>query len=75
MYHITIGINGGFTLPPLNFDGAPAGIDARKVADTGIAPVINTGIAHKDAGIGQVGAGITRAPLACFEQAIRNFRN
>jgi hypothetical protein len=70
MYHITIGINGGYTLPPLNFDGAPAGIDARKVVDTGIAPVINTGIAHKEAGIGQVGAGITRAPLTCFEQAI-----
>ena len=71
MYHITLGVNGGFTLPPLNFDSAPAGIDARKVVDTGIAPVINTGIAHKDAGIGQVGAGITRAPLECFDQAIR----
>jgi hypothetical protein len=70
MYHITMGINGGFTLPPLNFDAAPAGIDVRKVVDTGIAPVINTGIAHKDAGIGQVGAGITRAPLACFERAL-----
>lgn len=71
MYHITLGVNGGFTLPPLNFDSAPAGIDSRKVVDTGIAPVINTGIAHKDAGVGQVGAGITRAPLECFEQAIR----
>lgn len=70
MYHITMGIHGGFTLPSLNFDGAPAGIDARKVVDTGIAPVINTGIAHKEAGIGQVGAGITRAPLQCFEGAI-----
>lgn len=70
MYHITMGVNGGFTLPPLNFDATPAGIDARKVVDTGIAPVINTGIAHRDAGVGQVGAGITRAPLACFEQAI-----
>jgi hypothetical protein len=54
----------------LNFDAVPAGIDVRKVVDTGIAPVINTGIAHKDAGIGQVGAGITRAPLACFERAL-----
>jgi len=72
MYHITMGVNGGFTLPPLNFDAAPAGIDARKVVDTGIAPVINTCIPPKDAGGGQVGAGITRAPLACFEQAIAN---
>lgn len=74
MYHITIGVNGGFTLPPLNFDAAPAGIDARKVVDTGIAPIINTGIAHKQAGVGQVGAGITRAPLECFEKAIRSLR-
>lgn len=72
MYYITMGVNGGFTLPSLNFDGSPAGIDARKVVDTGIAPLINTGIAHKDAGVGQVGAGITRAPLACFYQAIRS---
>jgi len=71
MLHITLGVHGGFTLPPLNFSGSPAGIDARKVVDTGIAPVINTGIAHKDAGVGQVGAGITRAPLECFTQAIR----
>ena len=70
MYHITAGVNGGFTLPPLGFEASPAGIDARKVVDTGIAPVINTGIAHKDAGVGQVGAGITRAPLECFAQAI-----
>ena len=70
MFHITMGVNGGFTLPPLNFDASPAGIDARKVVDTGIAPIINTGIAHRQAGIGQIGAGITRAPLACFAQAI-----
>jgi hypothetical protein len=74
MVHITMGVNGGFTLPPLNFDASPAGIDARKVVDTGIAPVINTGIAHRDAGIGQVGAGITRAPLACFEQALSSLQ-
>ncbi|MCE7858596.1 MAG: DUF1116 domain-containing protein [Chloroflexi bacterium CFX2] len=75
MFHITMGVNGGFTLPPLNFDASPAGIDARKVVDTGIAPVINTGIAHKEAGVGQVGAGITRAPLECFEQAVSAFGN
>jgi hypothetical protein len=40
------------------------------VVDTGIAPIINTGIAHREAGIGQIGAGITRAPLACFAKAI-----
>ncbi|MBI3762585.1 MAG: DUF1116 domain-containing protein [Chloroflexi bacterium] len=70
MYHITLGHNSAFTLPPLSFIGSPAGIDARKVADRRIAPVINTGIAHREAGVGQVGAGITRAPLACFDQAV-----
>jgi hypothetical protein len=70
MAHITLGRNGAFTLPQIDFAGTPAGIDARKAVDTGIAPVINTGIAHRDAGVGQVGAGITRAPLACFAQAV-----
>jgi Protein of unknown function (DUF1116) len=70
MSHITLGRNAALTLPALDFAGTPAGIDARKVVDTGIAPIINTGIAHRAAGIGQIGAGITRAPLACFAQAI-----
>jgi hypothetical protein len=70
MRNITLGRNEAFTLPPLNFVGTPAGIDARKVVDTSIAPVINTGIAHREPGIGQIGAGITRAPMACFLQAV-----
>jgi Protein of unknown function (DUF1116) len=71
MTHITVGRNNAFTLPPLNFSGTPAGIDARKVLDTNILPIINTGIAHKEAGVGQIGAGITRAPLECFSQSIK----
>jgi hypothetical protein len=70
MTHITLGRNNAFTVPALDFAGVPAGIDARKVVDTGIRPVINTGIAHRDAGVGQIGAGITHAPLACFSQAV-----
>lgn len=70
MTHITLVRNGGFTLPALDFAGAPACIDARRVVDTGILPVINTGIAHKKAGVGQIGAGLTRAPLACFAKAL-----
>ena len=73
MGHITLGTNQAFTLPPLSFAGTPTGIDARKVVDTGICPVINTGIAHRDPGVGQVGAGITHAPLECFIKAIRAF--
>jgi hypothetical protein len=70
MGHITLGRNSALTLPAMNFSGTPAGIDARKVVDTGILPVINTGIAHREPGIGQIGAGITRAPLQCFTQAV-----
>ena len=70
MTHITLGRNMAFTLPPLDFTGTPAGIDIRRVVDTDTPPVINTGIAHKEAGIGQIGAGITRAPMACFEEAV-----
>ncbi|MDN2281992.1 hypothetical protein ELT54_25060, partial [Escherichia coli] len=68
---ITLGGNPAFTLPALNFAPTAAGIDARKVTDRGILPVINTGIAHKQAGVGQIGAGITTAPMACFVAAVR----
>ena len=67
---ITVGENTAFTLPVLDFAATAAGIDVRKVVDSGILPIINTGIAHKDAGIGQIGAGITTAPAACFTQAV-----
>lgn len=70
MMRITVGTNPAFTIPSLGFSGTPAGIDVRKVVDRGIPPVINTGIAHRLPGIGQVGAGITYAPMACFEQAL-----
>ncbi len=70
MLEITLGSNPAFSLPPLDFAGTPAGIDARLVVDSGILPIINTGIAHRQAGVGQIGAGITTAPLACFNEAI-----
>ena len=70
MGHVTLCRNGAFTLPALDFAGTPACIDARRVVDTGILPVINTGIAHREPGVGQIGAGVTHAPLACFTQAI-----
>jgi hypothetical protein len=69
MVNITIGRNTAFTLPALNFAGTPAGIDLRLILDTNILPVINTGIAHKQAGVGQIGAGVTRAPMECFTKA------
>lgn len=70
MGHITLGRNGAFTLPAIGFTGTPAGVDTRKVVDTGLCPIINTGIAHREAGIGQIGAGITRAPAGCFTKAV-----
>lgn len=57
-------------IPTWDFQGACIGLDARRVVETGITPLINTGIAHKEAGVGQIGAGTVRAPLGCFEQAI-----
>jgi hypothetical protein len=59
-----------FRIATLDERGAPAGIDVRRVVETGIAPLINTGIAGKVAGTGQVGAGVARAPLACFTAAL-----
>lgn len=70
MYEITQGVNAQLTIPGMDFKGAPMGIDIRKVVDSGLTPVINTGMAHKKPGIGQVGAGIVRAPLECFTQAL-----
>jgi hypothetical protein len=69
MYDITWTRNPVMSLPNLDFAGAPAGIDVRKVVDTGIRPVVTTGIAHRQAGIGQIGAGIVRVPMGCFTQA------
>jgi len=66
MQRITLGGNPAFTLPALNFAPTAAGIDARKVVDSSVLPIINTGIAHKKAGVGQIGAGITTAPMQCF---------
>ena len=70
MYEITTGRNSDWTMPNLDYAGVPTGIDVRKVLRTGVAPYINTGIAHRQPGVGQVGAGIARAPMACFEQAL-----
>lgn len=74
MYQITAGEHEFFTAPVLNFRGTPLGIDVRKVMATGILPFINTGIAHKEPGVGMVGAGLVRAPKKCFEDAFKALR-
>lgn len=75
MYEITFGEHDNLTIPALNFRGTPLGIDVRKVMETGILPQINTGIAHKDPGVGMVGAGILRAPEKCFKDAFEAIQN
>ena len=72
-YEITVDEHDGFSIPALDFRGCPLGIDIRKVVETGIEPEIDTGIAHKEPGIGQIGAGLTVAPMACFTQALEAF--
>ena len=73
MEEICISHNPNFTIPTWDFKGTPLGIDIRKVVATGITPLINTGIAHRQAGVGQVGAGTVRAPLGCFEKALEAY--
>ena len=73
MYEITVSEHSHFTIPALNFRGTPVGVDIRKVVELGITPRINTGIAHKDAGVGQVGAGLVRPPMNVFEDALVSY--
>jgi hypothetical protein len=70
MYEITTAEHSHFTIPALDFRGTPTGIDLRKVVELGITPRVNTGIAHRQAGVGQVGAGLVRPPMAIFEEAL-----
>ncbi|HQN60772.1 DUF1116 domain-containing protein [Mesotoga prima] len=73
MYEICVGENKHFTIPVLNFRGTPTGIDLIKVVETGITPILDTGAAHKEAGKGQVGAGIVRMPSEAFVKAAEAF--
>ncbi len=73
MREITVGENAEWTIPGMDYKGVPTGIDIRLVVETGIVPTINTGVAHKNPGVGQVGAGVVKAPRGCFEQALVAF--
>ena len=75
MYSISLGFNSKYPIASLDFKGTPLAFDAKKICDTGITPVINTGIAHMNAGIGQIGAGICRAPLSPFQAALNDVYN
>lgn len=73
MREITVGSSPHFKIPALDFAGTPTGIDIRRVVELETEPVINTGIAHRRAGVGQIGAGIARAPLEAFHKALAAF--
>lgn len=75
MYEICFAEHEHFTIPALEFRGTPIGMDVRLVAETGILPRLNTGIAHKTPGIGMVGAGVLHAPEACFRAAFEAVKN
>ncbi len=73
MYEITVGESTDYRIPYFQYRGTPTGIDVFKVADTGIAPVIDAGLAGRN-GVGQIGAGTLRAPLECFHAARAAYR-
>ena len=73
MYEITVARHRDYQIPTIDFVGTPVGFDIRKIVETGMTPIINTGIACKRAGVGQVGAGILDAPMDCFEKALLAF--
>lgn len=73
MYEICASRHRDFQIPALGFSGTPLGIDIRKVVELQLTPIINTGIAHKNPGIGQIGAGLLYAPIGCFEEALVAF--
>ena len=75
MMQITTGTNPNITIPILNFRGIATGIDVVKVIETGMLPIINTAIAHKDAGIGMIGTGLVHPPFEVFERAIVELAN
>jgi hypothetical protein len=73
MYEITYTEHKYFNIPFLDFRGTPTGIDIRKVVEKQITPRVNTGVAHKDPGVGQVGAGVVSMPMGPFEEALVAF--
>jgi len=73
MYEITVAEHEHFTIPALDFRGSPVGIDLRRVVELGVTPRINTGIAHREAGVGQIGAGLVRPPAQIFRDALIAF--
>jgi hypothetical protein len=73
MRQITIGQSPDYLIPALGFEGTAVGIDIRKVVKTGVLPIIDTAMAHKEPGHPIVGAGLVRPPMECFKKAVKRF--
>lgn len=73
MQEITVMTSPDYRMPAFGFEGAPVGIDVRRVVKTRILPIIDTAIAHKEAGHPKIGAGLVRPPMKCFEDALSAF--
>ncbi len=74
MYEITAGVNPHFTIPSLNFQAGPVGIDIRKVIEKNLVPIIDTAMTHKRGGVGEmIGAGMVIPSIKPFQDALRAF--
>ena len=73
MRRIAVGRNPVWAIPTLDFAGTATGIDLRKVEELSLLPTINTGVAHREPGVGQVGAGLVNPPWTCFHDALEAF--
>jgi hypothetical protein len=71
MYDISWSESRSYQIPSLGFRGTPFGIDVREVVHTRVLPFVNTGIAHREPGVGQIGAGVVKPPMEAFVKAVR----
>ncbi len=70
---LSVSSSTNYAIPIFKFEGSPLGIDIRKVVETGVLPIIDTGIAHKEPGYPIVGSGLARPPMECFKKALERF--
>jgi hypothetical protein len=71
MYEITWAESLNYRIPALGYRGSPLGIDCRKVVERNVVPIVNTGIAHREPGVGVIGGGIVRVPMQPFADALQ----
>ena len=74
MYDLCVGENPAWAIPIMDFRGTPTGIDVTAVLRSGQLPQINTGMAGRVAGVGQVGAGLVTPPDGLLRRRHRRTR-